>query len=37
MMPSKNKIIMPHKWVLIRDRKTKELNFKPQIKKGNKC
>lgn len=34
-MPSKNKIIIPKKWVLVRNRKTKELEFKPVIGKTN--
>lgn len=25
------KVVMPDKWVLIRNRKTKELEFKPQL------
>ena len=31
-MKKDRKVIMPDKWVLIRDRKTRELEFKPQLK-----
>lgn len=32
-MASKNKIIIPNKWVLVRNRKTREMEFKPQVGK----
>lgn len=31
-MANRNKTILPAKWVLVRDRKTKEMEFKPQLK-----
>ncbi len=33
---NKQKIIMPERWVLIRNRKTKKLDYKPLIKRKYK-
>lgn len=33
---SKQRILFPDKWVVIKDRKTKNLIFKPCIKKAKK-
>lgn len=33
---TKQRIIMPDKWILVRNRKTRNLEFKPCIKKAKK-
>ena len=33
---SKQRILFPDKWVVVRDKKTKNLVFKPYIKKDKK-